>query len=112
MLRSGDRVDMIISQPAFYSKELKDLGIESKVTVNDWDANTKKPIVLGLILSKSQFSEQDVAKMTGIVKAMKQDLTNIHHDHLGARHRTGLRDPVAHGARQPAWSMRKQLLLL
>ncbi len=75
MIQSGDRVDMIISQPAFYSKELKDLGIESNVTVHDWDGNSKNPIVLGLILGKAHFSEPEVAKIRDIIKAMKQDGT-------------------------------------
>jgi polar amino acid transport system substrate-binding protein len=75
MLQAGDRVDMIISQPAFYAKELKDLGIEAKVTVYDWDRHSKNPILLGLILSKSHFSEQDAARIREIVKTMKQDGT-------------------------------------
>lgn len=73
MLNSGDRVDMIISQPAFF-KEMRDMGIESKVTVYDWDS-TSKPVVLGLILGKAHFSENDVQKMRGHVESMRKDGT-------------------------------------
>jgi len=70
MVKAGGRVDMIISLPVFYTKELKDLDIESKVTIYDW-ASTSKPIVHALILNKAHFSEDDVKKMEVIVKAMK-----------------------------------------
>ncbi len=73
MLNSGDRVDMIISHPAFF-KEMRDLGIEAKVTVYDWDT-ASKPIVLGLILSKTHFSERDVTEFKNIVAAMRKDGT-------------------------------------
>lgn len=73
MLDAGDRVDMIISQPTFF-KEMRDLGIESKVSVYDWDS-ASKPILLGLILSKAHFSEEDVRNMKIIVEAMRKDGT-------------------------------------
>lgn len=75
MLKAENRVDMIISQPAFYAKELKDLGIRSKVIIRDWDTPVKKPIVLSLILNKAHFSEQEVTKMRKIVQAMRKDGT-------------------------------------
>lgn len=72
MLQAGDRIHMIISQPAFYAKQLKDLGIESKVAIQDWDTDGKG-FSLGLILSKKHFSEADAAKMKSIVASMKKD---------------------------------------
>ena len=74
MLQSGERVSMIISQPALYAKELKDLGMESKVSIQDLDADGKG-FNLGLILSKAHFSAADVAKMQGVVNDMKKDGT-------------------------------------
>lgn len=73
MLNSGDRVDMIISQPAFF-KEMRDMGIESRVSVYDWDT-ASRPIVLGLILAKAHFSEDDVKDMKKFVDAMRKDGT-------------------------------------
>ena len=75
MLKAGDRVEMIISQPAFYAKALKEMGLESSAVIRDWDSPPKKPIVLSLILSKAHFSEVDVAEMKKIVQAMKKDGT-------------------------------------
>lgn len=75
MLNAGNRVEMIISQPAIYAKELKDLGMASKVVIHDWDSPAKKPTILGLILSKAHFSEAEVAEMRKIVDAMRKDGT-------------------------------------
>ena len=74
MLESGDRVNMIISQPALYAKALKEKGLESKVSIQDLDTQGKG-VNLGLILSKAHFTPADVAKMQGIINDMKKDGT-------------------------------------
>lgn len=74
MIKAGNRIDMMISLPVFYAKELKDLGIESKVIIHDW-APASKPIVHALILDKAHFSEGDVKKMQVMVDGMRKDGT-------------------------------------
>lgn len=75
MLQAGERIDLVVSQPAFYAKELKDLGMESKVVIYDWDSANSNPLKLSLILSKAKFTEQDAAKMKEIIASMKKDGT-------------------------------------
>lgn len=74
MLKAGNRVDLIISQPVFFAKELTELGITERVIVHDWEP-AQPPIALGLILSKTYFSEQTYTEMRSLVEQMKADGT-------------------------------------
>jgi polar amino acid transport system substrate-binding protein len=74
MLKAGNRVDMIVSQPVFYDKELKELSLASRLMIQDWDPNPA-PILLHLILSKTHFSAQDRDDMKVIIDGMKADGT-------------------------------------
>jgi polar amino acid transport system substrate-binding protein len=74
MLKAGNRVDLIISQPAFYAKELNELGINDSVIVHDWEPE-QPPTGLGLILSKAHFSEQAYVEIKGLIDEMKADGT-------------------------------------
>ncbi|MDX5372902.1 MAG: transporter substrate-binding domain-containing protein [Pseudomonadaceae bacterium] len=74
MLKAGNRIDVIFSQPLFYEKELAELGLQSVVTVRDW-AVDEAPLQLSLVLSKAHFSEQDYRRMAGLVEDMRADGT-------------------------------------
>ncbi|MBB1518124.1 substrate-binding periplasmic protein [Aquipseudomonas guryensis] len=74
MLKAGNRVDLIISQPVFYAKELNELGLNDSVIVHDWKPE-QPPTGLGLILSKAHFSEQAYLEMKGLIDEMKADGT-------------------------------------
>ena len=74
MLKAGNRVDLIISQPVFYAKELNELGLNDSVIVHDWEPE-QPPTGLGLILSKTHFSEQAYLEMKGLIDEMKADGT-------------------------------------
>lgn len=74
MLKAGNRVDMIISLPVFYNKELAQLNLDSRISIRDW-APDSPAIVHNLVLSKSHFSEQDYQDMAAIVQEMRNDGT-------------------------------------
>lgn len=74
MLKAGNRVDMIISLPVFYNKELAQLHLDSRISIRDWDPDSPA-IVHNLVLSKRHFSEQDYQDMAAIVQEMRDDGT-------------------------------------
>ncbi len=74
MLKAGNRIDLIVSLPVFYAKELDELGLNDRVIVHDWEPE-QPPIVHGLILSKAHFSEQAYLEMKSLVDEMKADGT-------------------------------------
>ncbi|QKE64693.1 transporter substrate-binding domain-containing protein [Aquipseudomonas campi] len=74
MLKAGNRVSLIVSQPVFYVKELDELGLTDSVIVHDWEPE-QPPTALGLILSKAHFSEQAYLNMKAVVDEMKADGT-------------------------------------
>lgn len=74
MLKAGNRVDMIISLPVFYNKELTEMGLDTRVSIRDWAPDTA-PIVHNLVLSKKYFSEQDYLDMAAIIQEMRDDGT-------------------------------------
>lgn len=74
MLKAGNRVDMVISLPVFYNKELVQMDLDSRITIRDW-APDSPPIVHNLVLSKAYFSAQDYRDMAAIVQEMRDDGT-------------------------------------
>lgn len=74
MLKAGNRVDLIVSLPVFYAKELDELGLNDRVIVHDWEPE-RAPIAHNLILSKAHFSEQAYLNMKGLIDEMKADGT-------------------------------------
>ncbi|HEX5843842.1 MAG TPA: transporter substrate-binding domain-containing protein [Pseudomonas sp.] len=74
MLKAGNRVDLIVSLPVFYAKELDELGLNDRVIVHDWEPE-RSAIAHNLILSKAHFSEQDYLNMKGLIDEMKADGT-------------------------------------
>ncbi|MGG5871127.1 substrate-binding periplasmic protein [Pseudomonas peli] len=74
MLKAGNRVDLIVSLPVFYAKELNELGLNNSVIVHDWEPE-RAPIAHNLILSKAHFSEQAYLNMKGLIDEMKADGT-------------------------------------
>jgi polar amino acid transport system substrate-binding protein len=74
MLNAGNRVDLIISLPVFYNKELEEMGLDTHLTIRDWAPHTS-PIVHSLVLSKKFFSEEESLVMATIVQEMRDDGT-------------------------------------
>lgn len=74
MLKAGNRVDLIVSLPVFYAKELDELGLNDSVIVHDWEPE-RAPILHNLILSKAHFSEQAYLNIKSLIDEMKADGT-------------------------------------
>ena len=74
MLKAGNRVDLIISIPVFYAKELDELGLNDSVIIHDWEPE-RAPTAHNLILSKAHFSEQAYLHMKSLIDEMKADGT-------------------------------------
>ncbi|MBK7003583.1 MAG: transporter substrate-binding domain-containing protein [Rhodoferax sp.] len=67
-------VDAMFSQPPVYRKNLKLLGMENMVTVQDWTPS-ERGAVHGLVLSKSRFSEAEAEKWRAVMLKMREDGT-------------------------------------
>lgn len=66
------RVDAIFSQPPVYRKNLQDLDMMRKITVQDWTPK-EKGVAHGLVLAKSRFSEAEAAQWRTLVEEMRKD---------------------------------------
>lgn len=68
------RVDAIFSQPPTYRKKIADLGMESRIQVQDWTPG-EKGVPHGLILAKSRFDEKDAEQWRALIERMRKDGT-------------------------------------
>ncbi len=74
LLLKARRVDMIVSLPVFYNKELAELALDSPIHIQDW-APDSPAILHHLVLSRSHFSEQEYRTMAAIIEEMRKDGT-------------------------------------
>lgn len=72
MLKS-ERVDLIFSQPAMYRYQIQALEFDDAVVV-DWD-DVREPLPLGLIVSRSHFTEQEYMQLRDAIGSMRVDGT-------------------------------------